>query len=154
MAVLSIGRSLTLALVALVASCAAPPPPPEPTVAQVNITAMPNANPDPTGRPSPTVVHLYALQPGAPFEIGSYDALTGGEMGDLTETMERIARIVVPAGDSVERVFELPDGTSQLGITAAYRNVDTSVWRASRPVTPNTVNTLNATIGPNRVSLE
>lgn len=146
---------IALALAALAASCAPPPPPaPDPTIAQVNITTADDANPDPTGRASPTVVNVYALQPGAPFDTGDYEALTGGELGELGETMKRIARIVVLPGKSIKRVFELPDGTAGLGVTAAYRQVDTAKWRVSTDVAPNQVTILNATIGANEVTLE
>ena len=146
--------AVALGLAALVASCAEPPPPPEPTVAQVNVVAAGDANPDPTGRPSPTVVHVYALKPGAPFDIGDYDALTGGEMGDLAETMTRIARFVILPGQDTKKVFELPEGTSDVGVTAAYRDVATARWRVQAPVTPNAVTILNARIGANEVTLE
>ena len=142
-----------LGLSALIVACS-PPPPPDPTVAQVNVVAGPDANPDPTGRASPTVVHIYALKPGAPFNIGDYDALTGGEMGDLAETMSRIARFVILPGEETKKIFELPDGTSDVGITAAYREVATSRWRAQQSVTPNAVTILNARIGRNEVTLD
>lgn len=142
-------------MAALVAACAPPPePPPEPTVAQVNVTATDDANPDPNGRPSPAVVHLYALQPGAPFEIGDYEALTGGELGELSETMTRIARMVVVPGKTTKKIFELPDGASDVGITVAYRQIDTSKWRASQSVKQNEVNLLKATVGANEVTLQ
>ena len=147
---------IALALSALLASCAPPPPAeqPDPTVAQVNVVAAEDANPDPTGRASPTVVHVYALQPGAPFNIGDYEALTGGELGELGELMTRIARFVILPGRESKKVFELPDGTAAVGITAAYRDVDTSKWRVEKAVTPNAVTILNARIGANEVVLE
>jgi type VI secretion system protein VasD len=143
-----------IVLAGLVAACASPPPPPEPTVAALTVTATGGANPDPTGRASPTVVHVYALQPGAPFAIGDYDALTGGELGELAESMKRIARMVVVPGETTETTFELPEGTAELGVTAAFRQLDTSGWRASKPVQPNAVNVLTATVGSNEVTLE
>ena len=142
-----------IALASCLAACGSPPPP-EPTVAQLTVTATAGANPDPTGRASPTVVHVYALQPGAPFAIGDYDALTGGELGELAETMKRIGRLVVLPGSNAETTFELPEGTAELGVTAAFRQIDTSKWRASKPVKPNAVNTLTATVGSNEVTLE
>jgi type VI secretion system protein VasD len=142
-----------LGLVALVAACGAPPPP-EPTVAQLMIGATADANPDPSGRASPTVVHVYALQPGAPFAIGDYEALTGGELGELGETMKRIARLVVLPGEKTEKTFELPEGTAEVGVTAAYRQIEISKWRASKPVAPNAVTVLNATVGANEIRLE
>jgi type VI secretion system protein VasD len=151
-----IAIAVSAALSALLASCAPPPPveQPDPTVAQVTVVAAEDANPDPTGRASPTVVHVYALQPGAPFNIGDYDALTGGEMGELNETMKRIARFVILPGRETKKVFELPDGTAGIGITAAYRDVDTSKWRVQQDVAPHEVTILNARIGANEVTLE
>ena len=145
--------AVALGLIVFMLGCA-PPPPPDPTVAQLSVSAAPDANPDPTARPSPTVVHVYALQPGAPFAIGDYEALTGGQLGELGETMQRIARLVVVPGEQTEKQFELPPGTADLGVTAAYRQIDTSKWRASAPVAANQVNRLAVTVGANEVRLE
>lgn len=142
------------ALAALAAACASAPPPPEPTVAEVTLRATADANPDQAGRASPTVVHLYALKPGAPFAIGGYDALTGGQLGELSETMTRIGRLVIVPGEETSKSFELPDGTSDVGVTAAYRQIETAKWRASKPVTANAVTVLNATVGAIEVTLE
>jgi type VI secretion system protein VasD len=141
-----------LGLAAFVAACGAPAPPP-PTVAEMTIRATADANPGPSGA-SPTVVHVYALKPGAPFAIGDYDALTGGQLGELAETMTRVARLVVTPGEEVKKTFDLPDGTAEVGVTAAYRQIDTASWRASKPVAPHAVTPVTATIGTNAVTLE
>ncbi len=151
-------RRVGIALIigAFVAACAGPPPPkqPDPTVAQVTLSAAKDANPDPSGRASPSVVFIYAMQPGAPFATGSYDALTGGELGDMAETMKRIARMVIVPGKTTKKIFELPAGTSDIGIAVGYRQIDTAKWRASAPVKANEVTLLKATIGSNEVSVE
>ncbi len=148
-------RSLSaLGLAVLAAACASAPPPPEPTVAEVTLRATADANPAPGGMASPTVVHVYALKPGAPFAIGDYDALTGGQLGELSETMTRIARIVITPGEETKKTFELPDGTSDVGVTAAYRQIETAKWRASKPVAPHAVTPITATIRANEVALE
>lgn len=146
---------LVLIAGALVAACAGPKPPkqPDPTVAQVTITAAKDANPDPSGRASPSVVFIYALKPGAPFATGSYDVLTGGELGELSKTMSRIARLVIVPGKTTKKIFELPKGTAGVGIAVGYRQIDTAVWRASAPVKPNEVSLLKATIGANAVTV-
>jgi type VI secretion system protein VasD len=149
------GVSLALIAAFAVASCAAPPPPPqkEPTVAQVNIKATDAANPDPSGRASPSAVFIYALQPGAPFETGDPDALTGGELGSLQESMKRIARMIVVPGKEQKKIFELPEGTSDIGVAVAYRQIETAKWRVKQSVKPNQVTLLKATIGANEVTL-
>ena len=141
----------------LLASCAPPPPPPpkeETTIAQVNVTGTLSQNPDKNGRASPAIVHLYALKPGAPFDIGDPEALTGGPLGDLAESMTRIAKIVVQPGRTRKKVFELPAGTSDIGITVAYRDFATAKWRASKPVKQKDVTLLKARIGADAVTIE
>ncbi|MEL6997503.1 MAG: type VI secretion system lipoprotein TssJ [Pseudomonadota bacterium] len=145
-----------MATVFFLTACAPPPPPPkdESTIAQVNVTGTQNQNPDKNGRPSPAIVHIYALKPGAPFDIGDPEALTGGPLGDLAESMTRIAKMVIMPGRTVKKVFELPAGTSDIGITVAYRDFATAGWRASKPVKPKDVTLLKATIGTDAVSIE
>ena len=149
------GASLALIATLFVAACSAPPPPPqkEPTVAQVNIRATDAANPDPNGRASPSAVFVYALKPGAPFETGDPDALTGGELGSLQESMTRIARMIVVPGKEQKKIFELPDGTTDIGVAVAYRQIDTAKWRVKQAVKPNEVTLLKATIDANEVTL-
>ncbi len=150
------GVSLALITAFVVAACAAPPAAPpqkDPTVAQVNITATNAANPDPNGRASPSAVFVYALQPGAPFETGDPEALTGGELGSLQESMKRIARMIVVPGKETKKIFELPEGTSDVGVAVAYRQIATAKWRVKQAVKPNEVTLLKATIGANEVTL-
>ena len=141
---------------ALIAACAPAPETkqPDPTVAQVTLSATSDANPDPSGRASPTVVFIYALKPGASFETGSYDALTGGELGKLAETMTRIARLVIVPGKSTKKIFELPKDTAGVGIAVGYRDIDTAKWRVSGDVKPNEVTLMKATVGANAITLE
>lgn len=149
-------RLAVVGLVGAVITACAPPPEkrPDPTIAQVTITAAKDANPDPSGRASPAVVFIYAMKPGAPLTTGSYDALTGGEMGDLAETMKRIARLVIVPGKTTKKRFELPPGTSDIGITVGFRQIETAQWRASAPVAANKVTLLKANIGANAVTIE
>jgi type VI secretion system protein VasD len=151
-----VGRiGLMAAMAGLLAACAGgPPPPPKPTVAQIDITAAANANPDPSGRASPSVVFLYALKPGAPFATGNPDALTGGELGSLAESMSRIARVVAVPGNTTQKTFELPLGTAGIGIAVAYRNFNTAKWRASAPVKANEITPLKATVGASEVTIQ
>ena len=140
----------------VVSACAPPPPPPkdESTIAQVNVTGTLNQNPDKNGRASPAIVHIYALKPGAPFDIGDPEALTGGDLGTLAESMTRIAKMVVMPGRTTKKIFELPAGTSDIGITVAYRDFAKAEWRASKPVKPKDVTLLKALIGPDAVQIE
>lgn len=148
----SMGLTIAMALGLIVAACVSSPPPPDPTVAQITFISADDANPDPTGRASPVVVFVYALQPGAPFQTAPADQMLGGQVTD--DTMKRIARMVIVPGKTIKKLFTLPDGTSDVGIAVAYREFETAKWRDQAPVTPNAVTLVKAGIGTNEVTIQ
>lgn len=147
-----IGLNVALALGLIVAACVTAPPPPDPTVAHITFVTAEDANPDPTGRPSPTVVFVYALQPGAPFQTAPADQMLGGQLTD--DSMKRIARMVIIPGKTIKKVFTLPEGTSDVGIAVAYREIETAKWREQAPVTANQVTLVKAGVGSNEVTIQ
>lgn len=148
----SMRLTIALALGLTVAACVTAPPPPDPTVAQVTFVSAADANPDPTGRASPAVVFVYALQTGAPFQTAPADQVLGGTVTDAS--MTRVARMVVVPGKTTKKIFTLPDGTTDVGIAVAYREIETAKWRDQAPVTPNAVTLVKAAIGANEISFE
>lgn len=132
----------------------APPPPPDPTVAQVNVTGAADQNPDGNGRASPAIVYVYALKPGNQFETGDSEALLGGDLGDLGETVTRLTKLTIFPGKGDKQVFELGDGFTDIGITVNYRNFAQSQWRVKAPVKANDVTLIKATIGANAVTVQ
>jgi len=148
----SLGLTIAMALGLTVAACVSSPPPPDPTVAHVTFVTAEDANPDPTGRASPTVVFVYALQPGAPFQTAPADQMLGGQLTD--DSMKRVARMVIVPGKTIKKIFTLPDGASDVGIAVAYREIETAKWREQAPVTPNQVTLVKAGIGANEITIE
>ena len=139
----------------LLAACSPPPPPPdESTIVQVNVTGTANQNPDKNGRASPAIVHIYALKPGAPFDIGDPAALTGGELGPLAESMTRIAKMVIMPGRTRRRCSSsrpaprMWASRSRTGTSKAPRGA------LPKPIKLKDVTLLKATIGSNAVSIE
>ena len=143
---------IALALSVVLAACASAPKQPDPTVAQVTFTSADDANPDPGGRPSPVVVFVYALQPGAPFATAPMETLLGGPVTD--DSMKRVARIVIVPGKKIKKLFTLPNSSSDVGIAVAYRQIETAKWREQTPVTANEVTLVKAAIGANEISFE
>src|SRR5699024_8232316 len=123
---------LALSAAALLAACSSAPP--DPTIAEITITASADANPDARGQPSPTLVHVYALKPGARFGNDDYDALTGGELGALSGQVERLGRMMIGPGEETTVSFELPDNSTEVGLTAAYRDASMSKWWVQKSV--------------------
>lgn len=147
-----IGLPVALAFSLILAACVSAPPPPEPTVAHITFVTAPDANPDPAGRASPTVVFVYALQPGAPFQTAPADQMLGGTLTD--DSMKRVARMVIVPGKTVKKIFTLPDGASGVGVAVAYRAIDTAKWRDQASVTPNQVTLVTANVGSNEITVQ
>ena len=148
----SMRLTIVLAIGLAVAACASAPPPPDPTVAQITFVSAADQNPDPTGRASPAVVFVYALQAGAPFQTAPADQMLGGQVTD--PTMSRVARLVIVPGKTIKKIFTLPDGTTDVGIAVAYREIETAKWRDQAPVTPNAVTLVKVGVGANEISFE
>lgn len=142
--------ALALAAAALLAACTGGP---DPTVAEITIAASANANPDQRGQPSPTLVHIYALEPGATFSSGDFAALTGGELGEFSSQIERLGRLMIAPGEETTASFELPDGSTEVGLTAAYHDAR-SKWWVMKSIEPHEVTKLRARIGADEVVLE
>jgi type VI secretion system protein VasD len=124
----------------LVVACASPPkppPPPPPTIVQASVEALANVNPDARGRPSPVVVKFYELKSLAVFDSADFFSLFERDREILgAELVAREEFQLVP-GD--RRTFErtLQPDTRYLGVVAAFRDLERSVWRAAVPVTPH-----------------
>jgi len=152
MSLVSRGWIAVLAVGAMLAACAEAPKQPDPTVAQITFTTADDANPDPTGRPSPVVVFVYGMKAGAPFATAPMDQLLGGQLTD--DSMTRVARMVIVPGKSVKKLITLPMDTTDVGIAVAYRQIETAKWREQTAVTPNSVSLVKAAIGANEISVQ
>jgi len=148
----TLGLTMAMTLGLVLAACQSAPPPPNPTVAHVTFVTAEDANPDPSGRASPTVVFVYALQPGAPFQTAPADQMLGGQLTD--DSMKRVARMVIVPGKTIKKIFTLPEGASDVGIAVAYRQIETAKWREQAAVTPNQVTLVKAGIGANEITIE
>ena len=107
------------------------------TIVQASVEALANVNPDARGRPSPVVVKFYELKSLAVFDSADFFSLFERDREILgAELVAREEFQLVP-GD--RRTFErtLQPDTRYLGVVAAFRDLERSVWRAAVPVTPN-----------------
>lgn len=118
----------------LLVACASAP---KPTVVQVSVEALANVNPDARGRPSPVVVKFYELKSLAVFDSADFFSLFERDREILgADLVAREEFQLVPGG---RRTFErtLQPDTRYLGVVAAFRDLERSVWRAAVPVVPN-----------------
>ena len=138
-------RTLVLgALGALVGGCAspaprAPDPLPDPVTLVVSLASAADANPDVRGRASPIAMRLYELRATSAFESADFFALFERDAATLgSDLVGRVEAILRP-GETQELVRKAGAETRYVGVVAAYRDLEHSVWRLVAPVAPPAV---------------
>jgi type VI secretion system protein VasD len=123
-------RALALGWAAAVAAgCASGPP-----LVRGTITVDPATNPDVNGRPSPIVVRVYELKSVGAFNGADFFSLfekdqevLGGELVGREEFHLRPA-------DNRPYQRQLQPETRFIGVVAAFRDLERSLWRQAVPV--------------------
>jgi type VI secretion system protein VasD len=147
-----LAAAVLLAAVGGLAACVAPQQP-DPTVVRLTVTASPDVNPDPQGRPSPVTVHVYRLTSPTAFSQADFFQLVEQEQATLGPELLGSDQVVVTPGGSqtVMREFE-PQGRF-IGVVAAFRDIDAASWRAYAPVPQNQTTPMTATVDALSVTL-
>jgi type VI secretion system protein VasD len=140
----------------MVAGChRAPKPvlPPEPVVAHVTLAASADANPDPTGRPSPVVVRVYQLKGEAAFAGADFFGLFDDEQRVLgPELINRAEYVLTP---SERRTVEVPVSRDArfVGAIAAFRDIRNAEWRGLVPTWPEGKRNMTVAVERTRIVL-
>ena len=130
-------RRLVLAGLGLsIAGCASGPKPIEPTSLVITVQASADVNPDIRGRASPLSVRLFELRSGAAFQTADFFALYDRDQATLGADMTGREEMILKPGESQTVTRKANTETRFLGIIAAYRDLERSVWRASAAVMP------------------
>lgn len=134
---------LTLALLA--AGCAKEPPPPARLVATVAAAA--DLNPDSSGRPSPLVLKLYQLKAPGGFNGADFFTLHDQPEKVLAADLLGSEQLVLKPGQQLTLERELDPNTRQVGLLAAFRDIDHAMWRQSVTIVPHQVNRVRIELG-------
>lgn len=144
------------AVAALLGACSKPavvPPKPDPTVLAVGMTAAGKVNVDPRGRPSPVVLRIYVLNNASAFEASDFFSLFDRDKQVLGEAVVSREEVVLKPGERrVLEPRELEEGRL-VAVFAAFREVDSAVWRASAPLVANRRNEIEIGVQDNRLSV-
>ena len=133
-----------LATLAALSACATTP-----TTSHLTLTAARDLNPGPGGGANPVQVRIYLLKNPEKFTNTDYFQLADKEQSVLGEDLISREEYTLRPGET--RIVDQPikPGERFIGITAAYRNIDHSTWRAIAP--SNAVK--KATLGADRLVL-
>jgi type VI secretion system protein VasD len=124
-----------------------PPPPPPPTRITVNLQAAADLNPDPTGRPSPVVFRLYELKTPDTFNKADFFKLYEQDSAVLGGDLVARQEMLVKPGQTLQLERTLAAETQQLGLLAAYRDLDHAVWRTTLAIPPHQTTPVKVTLG-------
>lgn len=144
---------MMLAALGVLAACQSTPPPPPPTIVQLTVEAAADVNPDAAGRPSPVLVRVYELTSPAGFAGADFFQLFEQDQAVLGADLVARDDLTLEPGETQTLTKEIDPRTQFLGIMAAYRDIDGSVWRATVAVPPNQTTAVTATIGATAVNV-
>ncbi|WP_282609174.1 type VI secretion system lipoprotein TssJ [Pelagibius sp. Alg239-R121] len=126
---------------------------PSPTVIDLSISAALNINPNAQGRASPVVLRVYHLTSPNAFEEADFFQLFEQDAAILGQDMIGREEIIVTPGAAQKVSQEVGPEVRYLGVIAAYRETETSVWRAMGDVVPEEINGYAVQIDALAVSL-
>jgi len=128
----------TLCVAAALAACRSKPPSKAvPAVAVVSLSARPDTNPGPDGRPSPIVLRLYLLKSDAAFTNADYFPLFDDEARVLgADLLSREEQQLIP-GQTFSVEIPLATETRFIGFAGGYYDTSRTLWRAVTPAPGN-----------------
>ena len=122
-------------LVSLLLGCSSDPekPAPEPpqTLIDAQIIASCQVNPDVNGRPSPIVIRLFELKNLGKFEEADFYKLFEDYASLLSSDLLASEQFNLHPGETKMIKHVVSPETKFIAVTAAYRDLNQSVWRNS-----------------------
>ena len=122
---------ILVAALATASGCSSGPPKPTPVKVALIIAA--DVNPDVEGHPAPIVVRLYELKEEGPFNNADYFKLIDREQEALGGSLAGREEYEVQPGESRTWDMKVPGEARFLGVTAGFRDLPNSHWKALLP---------------------
>ena len=135
-----------LALLLSLAACGGPPPPP-PTLVSVVATAESGSNAG-----APVALRVYQLASPAAFDGAQFFAVFNGDAAVLKDDLVKRDDMILAPGQSKTIALAPADRVTTIGVFGAYRDVETTTWRATVAVPAHQSSVLTVTSGPTGVS--
>ena len=121
---------------------AEPAPGGESTTVELTVVGGPALNPNTEGRASPVIVRIFDLAATHAFDGADYAALFEQPGDELKRDIAAQEEFVLRPGDIQQHDRNLQPQIQALGVAAAFRDLDHSLWRLTIPVKPGRRNFL------------
>jgi type VI secretion system protein VasD len=128
----SIVRGLLVLAALCLAACG-----PSHSLLRATVKADDKLNPDAGGRPSPVVVRLFELKSPRAFESADFYSLYQREQEALGPDLVVRDEIVVKPGETLKFDRVLQDATTDIGLVAAFRDIEHAQWKAAKAIRRN-----------------
>jgi type VI secretion system protein VasD len=138
-------------VIAFALGCA--PAPKKPPVAAVAVIVAKDVNPDVNGRPSPIIVRTYELKSLAAFDAAHVYGLLEKDKEVLGGDLLGRDELPLKPGERRELKKTLQADTRFFGVTAAFRDVEHSKWRATTPLPAKELSQIEIRVDRNNVSI-
>lgn len=119
---------LLAAAMLLAAGCAGAP---KPVKVKSEITVAEELNPDYQGRPSPVKIIVFQLSASEAFDNADFFSLVDPDASALGGDMLARTEMLLQPGESREWEAEFDEGTTVIGVVAAFRDIENAQWRSS-----------------------
>jgi len=98
--------------------------------AKMQMSAADYLNPDQNGQAAPVMVTFYELTSPVAFKQADYFALESNAGAVLGDSLVDKKTIEMRPGQANTHRLSMPESVQYIGVTAGYRNIDQSKWRA------------------------
>ena len=123
------------------------------TKADLSIQAAQNVNPDINGRASPILLRFFELKSTAAFNNADFFTLYDQSVGELGADYVAHFDVEMKPGESIEIQREFMLDTRYLGVIAAYRDINNSVWRRVVDIEVDSNSDLLITLSSNEIKI-
>lgn len=128
-------------------AAAGQPPRPVERTFELSLSATPNINPDPTGRPSPVKVTVYQLATEQQFVTADFFKLSDDDLAALRPSLLAKEDVVLSPGQRDVLLRRVEPNARFVGVIGAFRDLDGANWRGIAPIAPGAPSTqLNALV--------
>jgi type VI secretion system protein VasD len=123
------------------------------TKADITIIASANLNPDIDSRPSPITIRIYELKSSSAFNNADFFALYDRDVSELGADYVARDDVEISPGETKQIARELSLDTRYLGIIAAYRDINNSVWRRVIEIEPDSNSMIAIKLNNNNMTM-